>query len=182
MAATRTRRSTTARKSTSAKRKTAGRKTTAKRTTAKRTSAKKSTQKRTTSATAKRRTAAKRTTTKRATTKRTTAKKTTGTTTGVAQITGNFEGQINAKGDLHITSTASCKAKMSCRNLKIDGTFVGNCSAASKMEITRNGKLKGAVVADRLVVADGACFEGTFKVGNFNTGNKAAKKSRRRAA
>jgi cytoskeletal protein CcmA (bactofilin family) len=84
---------------------------------------------------------------------------------GTACITGNFDGQIQASGDLRIAPGAKCNANLKAKSVQIDGDLKGAVTAKSQMKLGRNAKIRGDIVADRLIAADGACFEGTVKLG-----------------
>src|ERR1044071_4572713 len=77
---------------------------------------------------------------------------------GSARILGKFEGNIHAKGELHIADGASCKAVVEANKVTVDGTVEGNVSARERVELTSKAKMKGDLVAARLLVAEGASF------------------------
>ncbi|HYE60371.1 MAG TPA: polymer-forming cytoskeletal protein [Phycisphaerales bacterium] len=82
-----------------------------------------------------------------------------------ARILGTFEGTIEAKGELQVASGASCKAAVEAIKVLVDGEVDGNLTAKERVELTAKAKMKGDLVAARLVVADGASFTGHVKVG-----------------
>lgn len=82
-----------------------------------------------------------------------------------ARILGTFEGTIEAKGELQVASGASCKAAVEAMKVLVDGDVDGNLTAKERVELTSKAKMKGDLVAARLVVAEGASFVGHCKVG-----------------
>jgi len=128
-----------------------------------------------------------------------------------ARISGQFEGQINAAGSLHISQGARCKANVRASDVKVEGSFEGNIAAQNSMSIGSSARCKGSVhasslhvdgvingqafvngrmdlspsaqmqghiVASRLVVADGASFDGRCTIGKFvSNANNAARKA-----
>jgi cytoskeletal protein CcmA (bactofilin family) len=82
-----------------------------------------------------------------------------------ARILGTFEGTIEAKGELQVAHGASCRAAVEALKVLVDGDVDGNLTAKERVELTAKAKMKGDVVAARLVVADGASFTGHCKVG-----------------
>jgi cytoskeletal protein CcmA (bactofilin family) len=82
-----------------------------------------------------------------------------------ARILGTFEGSITAKGELQIAEGATCKASVDAGKIMVDGTVDGNISARERVELTAKARIKGDLVAPRLVVAEGASFIGHVTVG-----------------
>jgi cytoskeletal protein CcmA (bactofilin family) len=89
---------------------------------------------------------------------------------GTARLLGTFEGTITAKGELQIAQGATCKAAVDAAKVTVDGEVDGNVTARDRVELTAKAKMKGDVVASRLVVAEGASF-----VGHCTVGPEAAK-------
>ena len=84
---------------------------------------------------------------------------------GAAKLLGTFEGKITAKGDLHIADGATCRAVVEAGRVTVDGVVDGNISARERVELTSKAKVKGDLVAARLLVAEGASFTGHCTVG-----------------
>src|SRR5262245_57799848 len=81
-----------------------------------------------------------------------------------ARILGTFEGKINSKGELQISNGATCRAAVEANKVVVDGDVEGNVTARERVELTAKAKVKGDLVAARLVVADGAAFVGHLTV------------------
>jgi cytoskeletal protein CcmA (bactofilin family) len=82
-----------------------------------------------------------------------------------ARILGTFEGSITAKGELQVAEGATCRATVDAGKIMVDGAVDGNINARERVELTAKARIKGDLVAPRLVVAEGASFEGHVKVG-----------------
>ncbi|MBL9032392.1 MAG: polymer-forming cytoskeletal protein [Phycisphaerae bacterium] len=82
-----------------------------------------------------------------------------------ARILGQFEGKIVAKGELQIADTAACRAAVEAGKVLVDGLVDGNITARERVELTARAKMKGDLVASKLVVAEGASFVGHVTVG-----------------
>lgn len=93
-----------------------------------------------------------------------------------ARLLGTFEGSITAKGELQVAESAVCKASVEVGKITVEGTVDGNITARERVELTAKSKLKGDIVTPRLVVAEGASFEGHVKVGQ-DAANRAARPS-----
>ena len=82
-----------------------------------------------------------------------------------AKILGNFEGRIVAKGELQIADSALCKAAVEAGKVTIDGQVEGNVTARDRVELSAKARMKGDLIAAKLVVVDGASFVGHVTVG-----------------
>lgn len=87
-----------------------------------------------------------------------------------ARILGSFEGRISAKGELQIADSAVCKAAVEAGKVTIDGQVEGNVTARDRVELSAKARMKGDLIATKLVVVDGASF-----VGHVTVGPEAAK-------
>jgi len=81
------------------------------------------------------------------------------------KLLGKFEGTITAKGQLHVADGASCKAEVEAGEITVDGAIEGNVTAREKIQLNAKARIQGDVVASKLVVAEGASFNGHVSVG-----------------
>ena len=93
-----------------------------------------------------------------------------------ARLLGKFEGLIEAKGELHVADGALCKADVQAGAVQVDGTIEGNIAASDKVQLNGKAKMRGDIVATKLITAEGASL-----VGHVNIGPDAAKQSARPA-
>lgn len=82
-----------------------------------------------------------------------------------ARILGTFEGRITAKGEVQIGDGAACKAAVEGQNVIVDGLVEGDIVARERVQLNAKAKVIGDVVANTLVVAEGASFVGNVRVG-----------------
>jgi len=76
------------------------------------------------------------------------------------RIKGNFEGKLEAKGNLEISQSATVVATIKCENITIRGNFKGSIDSERKIEILNQAVVEGDIKTPRLVVEDGAIFQG----------------------
>jgi len=85
------------------------------------------------------------------------------------ELTGNedltIEGKVEGKIDLMdhnltIGSTGRIEAEINAKKVVVEGEVTGNVAANEKVELTASGRVKGDIVAPRVVIADGAQFKG----------------------
>ncbi len=78
---------------------------------------------------------------------------------------GKFEGEISSKGELIVAEGAKINAEVQVDNIRIDGEFRGNLTAANKVHLSASGHVEGDIHASRLEVAEGAVLIGQCTVG-----------------
>ncbi len=78
---------------------------------------------------------------------------------GPARIDGQIDGEINAK-DIVIGESAVVTAQMSAASIIIAGTVKGEITASQRIEIRPSAKVSGNITAPKLVVQEGAIFDG----------------------
>ena len=81
-------------------------------------------------------------------------------------LLGRFEGTIQAKGDLHVADGATCRAEVHTANIVIDGVVEGNVTVTEKIQLNAKSRMTGDLVAAKLIVAEGATFDGHVSVGS----------------
>lgn len=81
------------------------------------------------------------------------------TTTGVARMDGAIDGNIYADW-LIIGETGTVKGDVASRGVVINGKIKGNIQAKEIVEIKSKGIVEGDIYTTRLVVSEGAVFDG----------------------
>lgn len=84
---------------------------------------------------------------------------------GTGRIEGKVEGEIAAQDTLVIGETAVVNAQVSGETIVIHGRVTGDVTARQKLELRAGSKVSGNVRAPRLVVEEGAVFEGQCAMG-----------------
>jgi len=86
-----------------------------------------------------------------------------------ARVLGTFEGTITAKGEVQIAEGATCRASIDAARISVDGVVEGNVTAHEKLTLNQQARLTGDLIAQTLIVAEGAQFSGHVAVGGDAT-------------
>jgi cytoskeletal protein CcmA (bactofilin family) len=84
---------------------------------------------------------------------------------GPARIDGVVEGEIQCQGALTIGEGAEVRAKITGQVVIIRGKVEGNVTAKEKIELFAPARLIGNVSAPRLMITEGAVFDGDCSMG-----------------
>jgi cytoskeletal protein CcmA (bactofilin family) len=77
-------------------------------------------------------------------------------------IEGRIDGQIHAPdNDVSVGTTASLQAKIVARSVTLSGTLDGSIVASERVRVLEGASLRGHVTTPKLMLADGAQFNGT---------------------
>jgi cytoskeletal protein CcmA (bactofilin family) len=79
---------------------------------------------------------------------------------GSLRIDGQVKGQINAEGDVMLSSSSQVEADIRSQNVSVAGRFRGSLIVKGKAELTRGGRVDGNVTCKTLVVEEGAILQG----------------------
>jgi cytoskeletal protein CcmA (bactofilin family) len=80
---------------------------------------------------------------------------------GAVRIDGKYEGEIEAKGTLIVGVDAVVRAEIKVDKAIIMGEVRGTVDARERLEIEGKGKIYGDIKTPKLIVNDGAIFEGS---------------------
>lgn len=84
---------------------------------------------------------------------------------GALRVEGTVKGQIHSTGGtISIGEGGHVIADISADICIIEGKLEGDVNANTRVEITSNGRLKGKVITQNLVIAEGAIFEGHLQM------------------
>lgn len=75
-------------------------------------------------------------------------------------VEGEITGNINITKTLTIGKSGYVDGEISAKVVKIEGRAKGNVTAKEKLEISTNGNFYGNITSDKLVIAEGAVFQG----------------------
>lgn len=82
-----------------------------------------------------------------------------------ARILGQFEGRVATSGELQIGASAHCKAALEAGTVIVDGLVEGDVLARERVQLNGSAKVVGDIVAEKLIVSEGASFSGHCRVG-----------------
>ena len=81
------------------------------------------------------------------------------------RLMGRFEGKVNTPGRLHIAREAKMSADVEAGAIVVEGEVQGNLSANDRIELKQTARYEGDLRATKLVVDEGAVFNGHVSVG-----------------
>lgn len=77
-------------------------------------------------------------------------------------IEGTVEGPVLTEGlGVTVAAGATIIGDISARDITVFGTVSGTLKASTLVDIRESGHVSGRVIADKLILADGAWFTGT---------------------
>ena len=79
---------------------------------------------------------------------------------GTGRIEGEVKGEISAQDTLTIGESAVVNAKISGTSIVIEGRVTGDVCAGQRLELRATSRVQGNISTPRLVVHEGAVFEG----------------------
>lgn len=82
-----------------------------------------------------------------------------------AKINGKFDGDITGPGELRVSNAAMCRANVEAGSVSVDGTIEGNVNAKDRVALNNGGRVKGDIVAAKMVMAEGASLYGQVAIG-----------------
>lgn len=80
------------------------------------------------------------------------------------RIDGVLKGKVLNGQNLIIGETGEVDADIVVRNISINGRVKGNVTAKDRAEIFANGRFSGKLVTPKLVIEEGAFFQGTCQM------------------
>ncbi|MFH1825778.1 MAG: polymer-forming cytoskeletal protein [bacterium] len=83
---------------------------------------------------------------------------------GGVSISGEFEGKLNAEGDLIIAQGSKVAGEIKGGCVVVSGRVDGNIVAVHNLEITRTGRVNGDLTGGRIVIEEGSSYRGKVQV------------------
>lgn len=80
------------------------------------------------------------------------------------RIDGAFKGKILAGGGLIIGETGEVDADIDVTSIAVNGRVKGSIKAKERIEIFSKGRVIGSVAAPKLIIEDGAFFQGSCQM------------------
>ena len=90
-------------------------------------------------------------------------------TKGSVRIDGEFEGKVNAKGDIFVGDGSKIVGNIVGARIVVSGEINGNIIANDGLEVTKSGRVYGDITGDKLVIDEGAIYKGRV---NLETASK----------
>jgi len=81
--------------------------------------------------------------------------------TGTLHLNGNVRGSITTTDVLIIGERATVDADIRAGEIQVYGKVTGNIDCAGRVEICETGRVRGDVRTAKLIIREGATFEGT---------------------
>ena len=83
---------------------------------------------------------------------------------GTIRIDGRCEGKITCSGDVIIGETGYVISSVQGRNLQVAGTVKGVIKTSGLLDISPPGKVYGDIEVGKIIIADGAVFQGQCRM------------------
>jgi len=80
------------------------------------------------------------------------------------RIDGTFKGKILSGGGLIVGETGEVEADIEVISVSINGRVKGSIKAKEKIEIFSKGRVIGSVASPKLIIEDGAFFQGSCQM------------------
>lgn len=81
------------------------------------------------------------------------------------RVDGRVEGKIATKGHLAVSQGGQLQADVDAGSIIIEGEVKGNLTAGDRVELRKSARLKGDITASKLLVMEGAAFNGHCSIG-----------------
>lgn len=83
---------------------------------------------------------------------------------GTLRVDGRCEGTITSSGDVVIGEGGLIVSSVQARNLQVAGTVKGGIKTSGVLEISSTGKVYGDIEVGKIIIADGAVFQGQCRM------------------
>ena len=81
------------------------------------------------------------------------------------RVDGRIEGKISTKGNIAVSQAGKLEADVNAGAIVVEGSVKGNLIASDRIELRQSARLEGDIIATKLIVTEGATFNGHCKVG-----------------
>lgn len=81
------------------------------------------------------------------------------------RLGGNFEGELQVEGTVVVTEGGTIDGSIQAENITVIGAVQGQIRAEKKVILTSSANVEGTIHADRLVIEEGAVFNGECQMG-----------------
>ena len=88
---------------------------------------------------------------------------------------GTLKGHLHIEGaTLTLGETATVDADIRAKQVIVQGTVQGSIAASDRLELTATATVNGSLTAERMVIADGARFNGDVDMGRRTIARRVA--------
>jgi cytoskeletal protein CcmA (bactofilin family) len=91
------------------------------------------------------------------------------------RIDGRLTGQVSSEGTITVGSTGRVDGNLTAKQIVTAGVISGGIKASEKVELKGTSRLEGDLLTVRLVIEDGARFEGMCNMGGGNAAEPAGR-------
>ncbi len=83
---------------------------------------------------------------------------------GTLRVDGRCEGKVTSSGDVVVGESGQLVSTVQARNLHVAGTVKGDIKTPGVLEISPTGKVYGDIEVGKVIIADGAIFQGQCRM------------------
>lgn len=84
---------------------------------------------------------------------------------GDIRVDGKIIGTVVTKSKLVVGGTGSVEGDIHCKNATIEGVVVGRIEVDELLDLKKNANIQGDIITKKMVVEEGAVFNGTCSMG-----------------
>jgi cytoskeletal protein CcmA (bactofilin family) len=79
---------------------------------------------------------------------------------GDVHVEGKIEGAVDTSGNVLVLEIGTVSGSVSARAVTVSGTVTGDVSASERIELKPSARVEGNMTAARILINDGATFDG----------------------
>ncbi|MCB0477335.1 MAG: polymer-forming cytoskeletal protein [Crocinitomicaceae bacterium] len=91
------------------------------------------------------------------------------------RIDGILNGNLHTSGRLVIGPSGFIKGEITCGNADVEGTIEGNIHVSNILTLRSSAKVQGNIVTGKIVIENGADFDGNCRMANGKDVSELAK-------
>ena len=86
------------------------------------------------------------------------------------RVEGQAKGEIHCEGTLYVDEGAEVNARIVAANISVAGNLSGEVTCRGRLQILPTGRVSGKLATARLVIQEGAIYEGELRMSNVGEG------------
>ena len=87
------------------------------------------------------------------------------------RVEGQAKGEIHCDGTLYVDEGADVNARIVAANISVAGNLSGEITCRGRLQILPTGRVSGKLATARLVIQEGAIYEGELRMSNVGEGS-----------